>query len=158
MDDSATLTPEMMTHQKSWGPENVPKRKKKIERKFGIIIRNRVWPEMERSTEDCLSEREKQMRGQRIKETEVQWRYEFSPSQAAGLKPQQLRPCTPHCISGSPSQPPFCHLQSPACSLGKSDGFEQSIHIVARLQRFNQLNWFKLLTNLTSDNNRQQSV
>lgn len=43
---------------------------------------------------DGVISRGREMRGRRIKEREVKWRYEFSPSQKTGLKPQQLQHST----------------------------------------------------------------
>lgn len=43
---------------------------------------------------DGVISRGREMRERRIKEREVKWRYEFSPSQKTGLKPQQLQHST----------------------------------------------------------------
>lgn len=55
-DDSAALTPEMMTRHKSLGSGNWPAGRK-TPRKFGIIILRRIWPEVSWSMGQCHLDR-----------------------------------------------------------------------------------------------------
>lgn len=74
---AASLTPEMMTRQKSWGPGKVPGRKKNTEQ-VRMFIQSRLWA-VTKQGGPCPLAREGD-EGAKNKRQRIKWRYELSPS------------------------------------------------------------------------------